>query len=376
MNKTWLISILCISCALLAALKVQEITSLARFYRNSPVLKLQHFEAAKGRFQGDKLEMLKLWESIITGRATPLSRMLKEKYQILGLSHIFTPSGFHLSAVLFPFMKLLKHHNQKLLFLCIIGIGLCFLPGFVALKRMLLIKSHQNLLGMHVGFIAALVLDMFFGSFQNATLSFSYSFLFLGIIYSGLQGLGLIIWFYIAQIILAFFQGNDISPLLLLFSPVLNLSFSFIMPLIFLLSFPLWNWQLEIGLFLLKSVQLLVDLFAHYCLKFPAIEVHTITLVFVVLILVRRWKSLPIILFFFCTSLNLDRSRAPGMPSNEFVPQKRLVKTIYEEKQVQIIFEDGRCNLRLVRGFWWENCSPKRRSNRNKKVIKKLSYPS
>ena len=320
--------------------------------------------------------MLKLWESIITGRATPLSRLLKEKYQVLGLSHVFTPSGFHLSAVLFPFMKFLKHQKQKLIFLVLIGIGLFFLPGFAALKRMLLIKTHQNLLGMHSGFIIALTLDMFFGSFQNATLSFSYSFLFLGIIYSGLQGIGLIVWFYIAQIILAFFQGTDVSPLLLLFSPILNFSFGLIMPIIFLLSFPLWNWQLEIGLFLLKSVQALVDIFAHYCLKLPAIEVHIITLVLVLLFLLRRWKPLPVLLFFFCTSLNLDRSRTPGMPSNEFVPQGRIVKTMYEEKQVQIIFEDGRCNLRLVRGFWWENCSPKRRSNHYKKTIKKLSYPS
>lgn len=366
MIKNWLISILCISFALLGLLKTQEMNSLGRFYKNSPVVKLKQFESAQKRYQDADLDMLKLWESILTGRAAPVSRLLKENYQVLGLSHIFTPSGFHLSAVLFPFMKFIKLQYHKLIFLITIGIGLCFLPGFVALKRMLLIKTHQNILGVHKGFILALTLDMCFGSFQDTTLSFTYSFLFLGIIYSGLKRIGLIFWFYLAQMILAFFQGNDISPLLLLFSPVLNFCFGLIMPLLFLLSFPLWPWQSDLGIFILKAVQYLVDLFAQYCFKLPTIEVHIVTLTFILLVVIRKWRPLPIILLLFCSSLTPDNGRAPRISSNEFVPQTKIIKTIYEEKQVRIIFEDGRCNLRLVRGFWWENCSPKKRSSRNK----------
>lgn len=375
MNKIWLLSILGISLLLLTLLKVQEVRSLKPYYRGERVIKLNNFAEARSQVHKEDLELLKLWESILTGRAAPLSKLMKEHYQNLGLNHLFTPSGFHLSAVLVPFMKILnkKYH---LFLLLVLGLGLWFLPGLTALKRMLLIKSHQKILGLKFGFGVALIVDMFCGSFQTSTLSFSYSFLFLGIIYSGLKGVGLIIWFFIAQILLAFFQNSDVSPLLLIFSPLLNLGFSLLMPVLFLLSFPLWNWQLSLGITLLRLLQNLVEVCSALSFKFPLMEINVILLLMVGLMLVRKLRPVWILALFFCSSLNLDRERSPGMATNEFVPQGRQLKTMYQEKQVRVVFSDGSCRLKLVRGFWWENCSPSKRGSRNKKKIKKLSYPS
>lgn len=372
MNKTWLGLILFISIVLLTLLKSQEINSLALFYKYSPVIKLTHFQNAQHHTTKEDLPLLKLWESILTGRSAPVSKYMKERYQLLGLSHIFTPSGFHLSAVLTPFMKLLKNSRHQLYALLCIGILLWFLSGFAALKRMLMIKTGQNLLGMHTGFVAALLIDMLLGSFQENTLSFTYSFLFLGIIYAGLKGVNLIIWFYIAQIILALFQGNDVSPLLLIFSPILNIGFGLIMPLLLLLSYPLWDWQLNSGLFLLGSLQDAVDLFATLILKLPAFEVNIVTILILGSLVTRRWKFLLVLIFLFSSSLNLQREKNPGLPTNEFVPSGEIIRTVDEEKRIVVNFHDGRCQMRLIRGYWWENCSPKRRSRIRK--TKKLSY--
>src|SRR5690606_13223199 len=112
-------------------------------------------------------DLLKLWESILTGRSAPLAKWMKERYQTLGLNHLFTPSGFHISAVLFPFMKLIKGHYYQLLMLLLLAGGVLFLPGMSALKRMLLIKINQKILGQHLGFAGALFLDVLFGSFQE-----------------------------------------------------------------------------------------------------------------------------------------------------------------------------------------------------------------
>jgi hypothetical protein len=374
MNKSWLLSILGITFTLLCILKAYELRSLSSYFPMERTIKLKSFTEARSKVATEDLGLLKLWESILTGRSAPLPRFMKERYQSLGLNHLFTPSGFHLSAVLLPFMKLLKtkHH---IFVLILIGAGLFFLPGLTAMKRMLVIKTHQKVLGIHLGFVIALIMDVFFGSFQTSALSFTYSFLFLGIIYSNLKGLALIIWFFIGQIMLAYFQNSDISPLLLLFSPLLNLGFGFIMPLLFVLSFPLWDWQLHTGIYLLRILQRLVDLFSLASFEFPFVEIHSVTLLLLALILYKKRSLALITLILISSSLNLDREKSPGLGANDFTPRGKIKKTIYTDKIVKVYFEDGRCNLKLVRGYWFENCSPKRRGSKRKKIMK-LSYPS
>lgn len=374
MNKKWLLSILLISLVLLCVQKSHELASLAPFFKAERSIKLQNFAKARPHVKKEDLELLKLWESILTGRSAPLSKWMKERYKQLGLNHLFTPSGFHISAVLFPFMKLLKKNLHQLVLLIGLGIALCLLPGLAALKRMVLIKSHQKILGLIPGFIVALLLDVLFGSFQAGALGFTYSFLFIGIIYSGLEGFGLILWFFIAQIILAYFQGSDISPLILIFSPIVNLAFGITMPLLFLLSIPLWNWQLHTGIFILKALQLPIDLFMEISQFIPRIEVNAGLLILIVFILIKKWKFVIGMFLFLSFSLNLDRQKIPGLPAKEYIAHGSIIRTFYDEKQVTVYKDDGICRMKLVRGWWWENCSPRRGSNHKK--LKKLSYPS
>lgn len=367
MNKTWLLCILIITLVLLGILKAHELRSLSPFFKSDQVIKLSSFTEARARVSKHDLEHLKLWESMLTGRAAPLSRMLKDKYKALGLNHLFTPSGFHLSAVLFPFLKLIKG-KYHLYVLLLLGFGLFFLPGLTALKRMLTIKTHQNVFGHHLGFILALLTDMMFGSFQEGALSFTYSFLFLGIMYSGLKSFSLIIWFFFAQIILAYFQNADVSPVLLLASPVLNLLFGIAMPALFLLAFPLWDWQLFTGIGMIKILQSVVTFFSNVSLHLPMIEIHSVILILLCLFVFKKYQFAFAVFLFVSSSLNLDRESIPALPSKEFVPQGKIVETFYREKDVLVYFEDGKCRMKLVQGFWFENCSPVRRSSRRKKI--------
>jgi hypothetical protein len=288
----------------------------------------------------------------------------------MGLSHIFTPSGFHLSAVLNPVMKIIKNYHHQLILLFVLGLGVGLLPGFSALKRMMLIKGHQKILGTHLGFITALLIDILFGTFQNNTLSFTYSFLFLGIIYSGLEGLGLIFWFFFAQILLAYFQGDHISFFLLVFSPMLNLIFSLIMPILFIISFPLWSWQIDLGILLLNFFQYLVDIFALITTFLPSIEVHSFTLLALLCFLLKKFKMMIYILFLFSHNLNLETGTNPSQPRYYFQPTE-VKKVFHSNKDLVVYFKNGKCRYKLMRGYWWESCSPKRRSNYRK--IKKLS---
>lgn len=356
--------ILVTSTMLLAILKASEVSSLGLFYKSERAIKLKTFAEAKTGLDNENIELLELWESILTGRAAPVSKIIKDRYQMLGLSHVFTPSGFHLSAVLNPVMKLVRNSKAQLVLLVLLTFGIYSLPGMTALKRMITIKGSQKILGTHLGFGIALLLDTFFGTFHQNTLSFTYSFLFLGIIYSGLSGLPLIVWFFLAQALLAYFQETEFSLLILLFSPVLNLVFTIIMPLLFFLCFPLWKWQLNFGLFLLKTFQGLVDWFASLSSKVPTLEIHVFSILLLVLLLTSRKRLFIAGVFFFCHSLNLDYFRMPGLPSNEFVPREGKSETLLRGEKITVKFQDGSCRLKLVRGVWIEHCSPRRGSKR------------
>ncbi len=375
MARHWICIILLISTGLLCCLRSQEVRTRQPYFRGEKVLRLENFSEARKLVKKKDIDLLELWESMLTGRSAPLSRLIKKQYKALGLNHIFTPSGFHLSAVLLPVLYLIRGSRPQLYLLMLLGVGIMALPGFSALKRMILIKMCQRMFDLKLGFILAGSLDIMVGTFQTSTISFTYSFLFLGIIYSGFSGLRLVIWFFIAQLLLAYFQGQEVSPLLLMLSPVLNLIFTGVMPLLFILAIPLVKWQLEAGINILRGVQEIVSWSANLAVQIPTIEVNIVTLILAGLFVCGRRRMIPVLLMVFCASLNIDTTREPGAPAKEFVPSGQVEEVVYGELENRIRFSDGRCRYRLVRGHWYESCSPRRRSGRIKK-IKKPSYPS
>lgn len=339
------------------------------YFKAQKTFKLHRFEEARKTATPKDLELLELWESMLTGRSAPVSKWIKEQYKTLGLNHLFTPSGFHLSAVMMPFMKFIKGKGWQFLILFLVGLGIFSMTGQGALKRMVLIKLNQNLFGQKAGFALALGMDMLFGSFADSPLSFCYSFLFLGIIYSGSSLLFL--WFFFAQSLIAYFSGDLISPLIMILSPLLNVAFAVAMPFLFLLAIPLYQWQIQVGLKILTSLQKLVELSAHVSHIVPSWEINVSVLLCFGLFYFRKKKSLTLALLFLTLNLNQDKNRIPSFGRYDFVPQGEVLKIVHDEAGETVYFSDGKCKRELVRGIWWEKCSPRRRSNKNK--IKKLS---
>lgn len=374
MKLTWSLTIILITFVLLMILKVDQLKHFSPFFKAQRTFKLDRFEAAKKLVTPAEVELLELWESMLTGRSAPVSRWIKDQYKGLGLNHLFTPSGFHLSAVLLPFMKVIKNPRWQLIVLVLIGCGVFSMSGQGALKRMVLVKLGQKLFTRKSGFILALLLDLLFGSFTDSPLSFCYSFLFLGLIYSGSGWLFL--WFFFAQSLIAYFNGELISPLIMVFSPLLNMAFAAAMPFLFLLAYPLWSWQLSLGLSILKVLQKLVEVSAHSSAYVPFWEINIVTLFCFALFYFGRKKSLALVLFFISFSLNLDQTKNPSFGPYDFVPQGKILKIVSSEAGEIIYWSDGKCRRELVRGIWWEKCSPKRKRSTRKNKFKKLSSAS
>lgn len=370
MKLTWKVIIISLSFALMWVIKSDELKQFNPYFKAQRTFKLARFEAAKKLVKPHEVELLELWESMLTGRSAPVSRWIKDQYKSLGLNHLFTPSGFHLSAVMLPFMKLIKNKAYHLGILLLIAGGIFCMTGQGALKRMALIKVNQQMLGQKTGFILALLMDVLFGSFMDSPLSFVYSFLFLGIIYSGSGWLFL--WFFFAQSLIAYFSGDLISPLIMLFSPLLNMAFAVAMPFLFLLAFPLWPWQLTVGLKILAGLQKLVELSASLSVHVPFWEINIGVLLCFVLLYLREKRMLTLALLILTTSLNLDQKKNPSFGPYDYVPQGRVLKIVASEMGEVVYWSDGKCKRELVRGVWWEKCSPRRRSTR-KFRLKKLS---
>ncbi len=369
MKRNWILSVVAITFLLLSLLKFEELKQFQPYFKAQPTYKLKRFEEAKKIASPKDLELLELWESMLTGRSAPVSKWIKEQYKSLGLNHLFTPSGFHLSAVMMPFMKLIKIKSVQFWILFLVGMGIFSLVGQGALKRMVLVKLNQHWLGQKMGFVVALILDILCGSFADSPLSFCYSFLFLGIIYSGRNFL--VLWFFFAQSLIAYFSGDNISPMIVFLSPVLNLAFGLAMPLLLMLAIPLCEWQVEVGLKILYGLQKLVEMSASVTQHVPTLEINIMGLVCFGLFFFRERMALALALLVLPFGLNMDKNKAPGFSRYDFVPQGHVVKIIYHKSGETVYFNDGKCRRDLLRGVWWERCSPRRRSKRNK--FKKLS---
>lgn len=352
----------------LSLVKKRELTS---FYRYERPISLTHFkEALKASPKADK-DHLAFWYGLISGNTQSLSKGYKEKYKRIGLSHAFTPSGFHLSAVLTPLTFLLPK-RFTLPLLIIVSLLIFSLPGLEPLKRMSVVKLTNYKLNKGPGLALAGIICLFLGQLNHSPLSFVFSFFFLGVIYSNLKSIALIIWFFIGQLLICFFQGESISFLNLLFSPLANLFLSLITPILFLLSYPLWGFALNLGISIVRSFDQLVSFLYLLTLEGPTVEVHSFTVFLVTLLLFRMRVFFLLGLFIFSSSLNLEGNASRWSERYYFEPLGQVIKTVQKDGIIFEYYQDGNCRQRIRMGRWEKRCSPKRAPR--KKKIKKLSY--
>ena len=116
----------------------------------------------------------------------PRKKKLRTAIKNLQIYHLFTPSGLHLSSFLW-FLSFFSLRRVALLSLFPL---ILYIDSFFAFKRVFFIKFFKELLrarGCYVDtkyiFLFVFIFEFIFWA-QRCLLSFSYSFLFLGIIYS------------------------------------------------------------------------------------------------------------------------------------------------------------------------------------------------
>ena len=171
----------------------------------------------------------------------PRKKEFKKAIKNLNIYHLFTPSGLHLSSLLWFFSFLsLKRVVLFALFPLVV-----FVDGFFAFKRVYFIKFTREVLGLKkiviegkYLFLFVFLIEFVFRVHLNP-LSFTYSFLFLGIIYSLKNSSPLILlaglWF--AQCLVSCFTTESFYLFALPLNSVITILVSFFYPLILINTF-------------------------------------------------------------------------------------------------------------------------------------------
>lgn len=138
-------------------------------------------------------ELARLIGGFAFGLKRSIDKKVKAPFKKLNLQHLFTPSGLHLSSVFlilgplfFLFKRKYKFKIKKSVELCISFVPF-FLGPYYSLQRIASLRLGSFLLkryglSPYIIFILVFGLDFLFGTYSKSPLSFSYSFLFLGIL--------------------------------------------------------------------------------------------------------------------------------------------------------------------------------------------------
>jgi len=233
---------------------------------------------SKMRISYDKPEIADLHLSYTTGFRKWLNKSTKKNHKILNLMHLFTPSGIHLAGfylILSPLLYFLKG-RKKLIVQLLLCVFTFFLPGFFSIKRISMIKAlfslknyhHWNISLTQIFFIS-FVIDFIGGSFDTSPLSWTFSFLFLGIfvclstsapIATPLALMG-------GQIIICFFNGSTFYPVGALLGMALTFIFSIIFPIIFINLWLFILWEKSFSYSILSLYSQLIDYAAQVTIQ-------------------------------------------------------------------------------------------------------------
>ncbi len=313
----------------------------------SEFIKLKRIELYKELRNEEIVAML---ISYVAGERKFLSFKNGQNHKTLNLYHLFTPSGIHFSAIylfLYPLILLFKNrkwvkHSFSIV-LCSIPF---FLDGLYSMKRVALyriikitndtllkdkIKLHRT---PFVLFLITFFLDFFIGTYSYSPLSFVYSFLFLGIIFSFINKNKLALPFALlgGQIIISYFQNSSLPVLGFVFGFLLTSFFSLLFPLWFIYFFIPWPILTNLVSITLKLYFYLVNISAQLSLFFGNYY-STIPLILLVILLSMK-IDMKIKTAFFLLTILITSDQITNLSNRDILVSKKYQNINLEKEKI------------------------------------------
>lgn len=266
-----------------------------------------------------------LINAYITGNKRRLTKKQKMAHKYCNIQHFFTPSGIHVAPIFIIISVLIgkitfPSNVRFTLGITITTLTYIFSP-FLSINRILVLKFFNRSKRLKIYFNGALpfyltfIFDFIFGGYSKSPISFSLSFLFLGIIYFSkhFSKIHTVVLFFIGQIIISYFFNTNVTYLSFIFSPFLTVIFSTVFPILLILYFtPFLWWILEPIVYLLNQVILLCG---ELSVSSNSISPSLLIIVIVLILFFTKVKiiSLPIIIAFLLSSKALYNLPGPAL---------------------------------------------------------------
>jgi competence protein ComEC len=326
------------------------------------------------RFDFNNDELANLAFATATGIKRGLKKNTKLAHQRLHLVHLFTPSGLHFSTLFmlfWPFFRRWKKTKNTRWLIPLFALALApqLLTGFWAMKRIGLLKFTFLILKLkekHISpfgiFLMVFALDFSWGTYSASPLSFSLSFLFLGLIFSSLgEGkLVFVLHLLLGQLVAGFFFGQPLFLLGFILGILMTGLFTLIYPFIFFCftSAP-WlstSW-LEPLLDLYLQLILVLDEVTLSISEGFLVEFSTIAIV-ISYILTRKKFLMFLIVFNASATFNLPDSHQSPPWYYQKLDLKKPTEISRRKKGYRLKTHDSRlCLVKLYGvGLWHEYC--------------------
>jgi competence protein ComEC len=289
-----------------------------------------------------------LYKAISTGNKIGLKKDIIHIFKKYGFIHLLTPSGIHLSSILFLF-KFSVLFELGSLILCFFLISKY--QSYFSLERVIMFRISQNLIkispiknfSIETYFVMTLVLSFIFGHYTESHMSYIYSAIFWGtIIIFRKNKFKLILYLNISLFFISSLNSQETSPLSILINPIITGIISAVFPALFInqiipkLISPdfLINYFFK---FFIKLIKLLNSID-----PFPLIYIGTfLILIFIICIYLRRFK-LGILLLCLNTT-GISKSKHTNL-SNSIINLGDKTEIIYQKKN-WIHFIDQKCKI-------------------------------
>lgn len=282
--------------------------------------------------KGLSVENFHIYKAFITGNKKNIPKPLRRISKKYGFTHLFTPSGIHLSSIL-GVLKLSSWIST--LFLFFASIYVFYLSSYPSMERILIFKffylflKRFNIKDIELCFLGTVFFSLLISHYNSSPLSFIYSFSFWGtILIFRNSPIKLIFHLNFMLFFLSSFMAQEVSPLSIIVNPAITSLVSFVFPSVFLNSFlPEFLQFNSLFNFLIDQLVNILEFINDYD-PFPTISISTEVLFFSYLLYLvfNKRISLLFLLVLYNPALKPQkelRYKSHLRPENEYVQKKR-----------------------------------------------------
>lgn len=347
-----------------------ESLSLSKRFNYTPLLGKNFWQTRLEQFRSKDLS--RLTRAYVLGIRRGVKREWKDWHTNLGLQHILTPSGIHLSSILFltlPLKKLKKYVFLKFLFSVSSLIIYFYVPGFFALKRIIIFRTLRywkfNNHSIITTFFLTFLIDYIFGGYEKNSLSFCYSFLFFGTLLSSPTGMfSKTFSMWGAFLLSGLFNGQDWNAITLLANPIITAVFTLVFPIIFITFIIGWIPLCESIVYIFFKT---IENVAIIQSKIPSLQTDYLLLGLMLTFLLHRSIRVKKFvlggyLLFYSPLVNIQKQKNLNVWNWKYLRNLERPNLIIEKKYfkdgIELQYRSGRiCKIHIRDGYYIPKCT-------------------